>query len=120
MMRFFVKDQDLQYVDLKVFKDKSVYRGQVKKKGSLFDSSSENSDWGAQASDNQPCQGYGMKIYTDKSSYEGLWKNNSREGKGVFIDKDGQVFRGFFVNDKYFGIDQMSPNTAHQFSNIKT
>lgn len=58
-----------------------------------------------------------MKIYTDKSSYQGLWKNNSREGKGVFIDKDGQKFIGFFVNDKFFSLDNMSPNTQSQFSN---
>jgi hypothetical protein len=47
-----------------------------------------------------------MKIYRDGSSYEGYWKKNSREGKGTFINENGKVLKGLFVNDEYFGDDR--------------
>ena len=38
--------------------------------------------------------GVGSITWSDGSSYEGEWINNLRYGNGVFIERDGQEYRG--------------------------
>jgi hypothetical protein len=39
-------------------------------------------------------------FYKNKDKYVGEWKDNKRNGKGVFYFQDGAVYQAFWENDK--------------------
>lgn len=41
--------------------------------------------------------------FRDGKIYEGKWKDNKMNGKGVFLWPDGRRYEGNFVNDKKDG-----------------
>ena len=47
--------------------------------------------------------GFGEKIYADGSRFVGNFKEDSRNGKGIFRDADGSQYYGTFVNDRQHG-----------------
>ena len=48
--------------------------------------------------------GNGRFTYVTGAFYEGEWKNNKKDGKGVLMNGDGKtIYDGFWVNDKYHG-----------------
>ena len=46
--------------------------------------------------------------YSDGSVYKGDWKENVREGKGVFTWSNGSVYEGDFKSDMFHGTGKMS------------
>lgn len=46
-------------------------------------------------------EGYGRQIWSDGAYYMGYFKNNSFNGKGIFVNSKGQKFDGTFVNDRF-------------------
>lgn len=47
--------------------------------------------------------GYGIAVFDTGSRYEGIWRNNKREGKGNFYWIDGEHYEGDYKNDKREG-----------------
>ena len=37
--------------------------------------------------------------YKDGGTYEGEWKNDKKEGKGIYKYKNGDIYEGYFKND---------------------
>lgn len=48
-----------------------------------------------------------MFTYRDGSQYEGQWKNNKRDGKGVLLWKDGERYEGNWVADCKQGFGEL-------------
>ena len=44
-----------------------------------------------------------MYQWPDGDSYDGLWKNGKRNGKGIFNKHDGSEYVGCWINDKWEG-----------------
>lgn len=42
------------------------------------------------------CEGYGTIIYKNKDFYEGEWKKNEKNGKGIYRFANGDIFEGLF------------------------
>ena len=42
---------------------------------------------------NNMCHGRGTETYVDKSSFTGYWKNDQKDGEGIFVDPTGQEFK---------------------------
>ena len=42
-------------------------------------------------------------IYDNYDKYEGDWKNDVKEGKGIYYYKKGGFYEGDFINDKREG-----------------
>ena len=50
-------------------------------------------------------EGYGVCYYKNGDKYDGNWKENKREGKGVFFHNEtGEVYKGNFSNNKPNGM----------------
>ncbi len=47
--------------------------------------------------------GYGIAVFDTGSRYEGIWRNNKREGKGKFYWADGERYEGDYKNDRREG-----------------
>ena len=47
--------------------------------------------------------GKGIYYYNDDNKYEGEWKNDLKEGKGIFYWKNGDRYEGEFKNNKMEG-----------------
>ena len=43
------------------------------------------------------------EISNKRNKYEGDYKNNKREGKGIFYWNNGNRYEGDFINDKFEG-----------------
>lgn len=41
-------------------------------------------------------EGYGVQVWTDGAKYEGYWKDNMAEGRGIFWHAEGDVYEGEF------------------------
>jgi len=48
-------------------------------------------------------EGYGKKIFADKSVYMGQWKDNMKHGQGTYIWEDKTRYVGGWKDDKYHG-----------------
>ena len=44
-------------------------------------------------------EGRGMYIYADSSRYEGEFKDNQKNGYGIYTSTTGDKFKGEWVND---------------------
>jgi hypothetical protein len=42
-------------------------------------------------------------VWPDGTFYEGYWKDDMANGKGVFHQQDGGHYEGDFMNDKFHG-----------------
>ena len=53
---------------------------------------------------NGSLEGQGRFEYIDGSVYEGMWKNNKKQGKGKFQESDGMsIYNGEWENDMKHG-----------------
>jgi hypothetical protein len=48
-------------------------------------------------------EGWGKKVFTDKSVYMGQWHNNLKHGEGTYIWEDKTSYVGAWKDDKYHG-----------------
>ena len=48
-------------------------------------------------------QGYGKLYYSNRSIYEGFWKNDKKHGNGIFMWKDGSKYCGQFKLGVFHG-----------------
>lgn len=48
-------------------------------------------------------EGYGKMYYVNKDVYEGIWKNDKPEGKGLYLWKDGGKYLGDFRQGQMHG-----------------
>jgi hypothetical protein len=44
--------------------------------------------------------GYGVFYYANGSKYQGLWKNNLKDGLAIFIEDSGNITQGKFSEDR--------------------
>ena len=44
--------------------------------------------------------GYGVFYYANGSKYQGLWKNNLKDGLAIFIEDNGNITQGRFSEDR--------------------
>src|SRR4051812_19941385 len=49
-------------------------------------------------------EGYGTCVYDNGDRYEGEWKGNEMNGKGVYKYVNGDICEGFFVNGHMEGM----------------
>ena len=47
--------------------------------------------------------GYGEFVWSKKEKYKGNWMNNEMDGKGVYTDKHGKKYDGYFRNGMKHG-----------------
>lgn len=47
--------------------------------------------------------GRGAQVWKDGSRYEGMWKNDMANGRGRLIHADGDIYEGEWLNDKAHG-----------------
>lgn len=52
---------------------------------------------------NKKFNGYGIMKYSNGDLYKGTWVKHKRSGKGQLIIRNGDIYRGEFLNDKYWG-----------------
>ena len=102
----FSNEPGLQYRDMFVYPNNSIYRGQMKKKDEftkLDNNSNRGSNKMSTTEDQENMQefrhGYGIQYWTDGAHYEGQWYFNKADGQGTFWHAEGDVYRGEFKND---------------------
>lgn len=61
--------------------------------------------------------GFGLYIYMDQTMYEGEWRNDKKNGKGIFKAIDS-IFTGVFINDKRNGPGTQRFNNGDYFEGI--
>ncbi len=71
-----------------VFEDGTVYRGQIK---SVHESPGRSISMILR---NTIRHGYGMQVWPDGAKYEGYWRDNVAEGRGMFYHVDGDIYDG--------------------------
>ena len=47
-------------------------------------------------------EGKGIYYWINGDKYEGDFKNGVREGKGIYYYRDGRAETGYYINDEYF------------------
>jgi len=60
--------------------------------------------------------GWGKKIFTDKSVYLGQWRDNLKHGEGTYVWEDKTKYSGAWRDDKYhgFGIKTWSDGDRYE------
>lgn len=57
-------------------------------------------------------------VYADKTSYEGSWLNDMREGEGLLLSaNEEEIYRGFFKADMFHGKGRLSNNQGKLLKN---
>jgi len=119
----FTNEKGLQYQDMFVYPNNSVYRGQMKLKddetrqilamareASRDDSSQDKKINTRQFETDDEFSmirhGYGIQYWTDGAHYEGLWVYNKAEGLGTFWHAEGDVYKGEFKRDMANGFGE--------------
>ena len=46
------------------------------------------------------CRGLGVTTWAVGNRHEGQYKDDKRNGTGVYTNADGQVYSSFWINDK--------------------
>lgn len=50
-------------------------------------------------------------VYADKTSYEGFWENDLRNGEGLLLSAEGEeIYRGNFQSDNFHGKGRLTNN----------
>jgi len=76
------------------------HEGQFKNCPGTFEE--KNGPYSGDWKDNKQ-EGYGKKIFADKSVYMGQWKDNMKHGQGTYIWEDKTRYVGGWKDDKYHG-----------------
>ena len=45
--------------------------------------------------------------YYNGNRYDGNWKNDKKEGKGIFYDSNGNIYEGVWINGLYSGFNDV-------------
>jgi hypothetical protein len=96
----FSEEEGLDYNDMFLDSDNSIYRGQVIKNDTLRKKMVQMGKLNANCRmPNDTRQGYGIKHWSDGANYEGYWVQNVAQGFGKSCHADGDIYEGMFKND---------------------
>ena len=76
----------------------NVFNTEMKYFGELAQKKEENDKHNKQLNIRH---GFGINEYENREYYIGDWKNNKRNGSGVYFFNSGNIFTGFFRKDKF-------------------
>lgn len=78
-----VNDSSLVFKDGFTFNNGSTYKGQGKDQGDSFIK-----------------HGYGILTWPDGAKYQGYFKDDAKEGRGLLVRSDGNVYEGKILSDQ--------------------